>query len=99
MGRLPLIHVKPKDFRSIVLYAVSTAKNPKVLVNQVLTQDFSESGPLTQKNIKSLRELVVRDGLETVLGFHGNPDPMWISATYRALAEHCQRQGWLKIQR
>ena len=26
------------------------------------------------------------------------PDEMWIAITFRELAEHCAREGWLKIQ-
>lgn len=99
MGRRPLIPVLPKNYRSIVLHAVSVAKHPRVLANHQPVKDFSESGPLTQKNILGLRNLEVRDGANPVLGFHDHPRHMWISANYSELASHCQSQGWLKIER
>lgn len=81
------------------MYAVSVAREPRVLVDHQPVKDFSEQGPLTQKGILGLRNLEVRDGAQPILGFHDRPGQMWISANYRALASHCQAQGWLKVQR
>jgi len=99
MGKRPLIPVLPKNYRSIILHAVSVAKQPCVLANHQAVTDFSEQGPLTQKNILGLRDLEVRDGARPILGFHDHPNQMWVSADYTEFASHCQSKGWLKVQR
>ena len=92
------IPVRPKNYRRIAIYAIQHATNPIVLVNGKRVQDFSESGPLTQKGIRPCRDFEVRDGSVPILGFHDHPDHMWIVESYRELAEHCAAEGWLKIQ-
>jgi hypothetical protein len=94
-----LIAVLPKNYRRIALYAIESAAKPVVLMNGKPIDDFSESGPLTQKGIRPCRDFEVRDGATPMLGFHDHPDQMWVAGSYRALAEHCAGEGWLKIQR
>jgi len=93
-----LIPVHPKNYRSVALYAIQVAKTPVVLVNRKPIVDFTESGPLTQKGIRQMRDFEVRDGDTPILGFHDHPDEMWVAEAQAAIAEHCQAQGWLKIE-
>ena len=92
------IPVRPKNYRRIALYAIQHATTPVVLMNGKRVDDFSESGPLTQKGIRPCRDFEVRDGSTPSLGFHDHPDQMWIVESHRELAEHCAAEGWLKIQ-
>lgn len=92
-----LIPVRPKNYRSIALYAISLAESPVVLVDRQLTTDCSELGPLTQRKIRGLRNFEIRDGSVPMLGVHGHPDEMWFSENYARAAEHCAAQGWLKL--
>ena len=92
------IPVRPKNYRRIALYAIQHAGNPVVLMNGRQINDFSESGPLTQKGIHSCQDFEIRDGEVPILGFHDHPDQMWIVDSRRQLADHCVAQGWLKIQ-
>ena len=80
------IPVLPKNYRSIAI------------VNKKLVTDFTESGPLTQKKIRSFKDFEIRDGLIPILGFHDHPNEMWIDERYKNLAEHCEKQGWLEIE-
>jgi hypothetical protein len=93
-----LIPVRPKNYRSVALYAIQVAQAPVVLVNRKPIVDFSESGPLTQKGIRQMRDFEVRDGDKPILGFHDHPDEMWITEAQTAVAEHCQAEGWLEIE-
>jgi hypothetical protein len=93
-----LIPVRPKNYRSVALYAIQAAQTPVVLVNHEPITDFSESGPLTQNGIRRMRDFEVRDGDKPILGFHDHPDEMWVAEPQASIAEHCQAQGWLKIQ-
>jgi len=92
------IAVLPKNYRRIVLYAIETAIAPTVLIDGHRLDDFSESGPLTQRGISAVRDFEIRDGSIRVLGFHDHPREMWIDERYQDLALHCQDQGWLEIQ-
>jgi len=98
MTRGKLIPVLPKNYRSIALYAVSAAAEPVVLVDRTPIADFSEHGPLTQKRIRSLKDFEVRDGDAPIVGFHDHPDEMWVSEAYAHVAQHCEAEGWLKVQ-
>lgn len=93
-----LIPVRPKNYRSVALYAIQAAQRPVVLVNRKPIIDFSESGPLTQKGIRQMRDFEVRDGDKPILGFHDHPDEMWVTEAQVSIAEHCQAQGWLEIE-
>lgn len=92
------IPVLPKNYRSIAIHALDAAHEPILLVNKKLVTDFTESGPLTQKKIRSFKDFEIRDGLIPILGFHDHPNEMWIDERYKNLAEHCEKQGWLKIE-
>ncbi len=92
------IPVRPKNYRRIAIYAIEKAANPVVLMNGRRVNDFSESGPLTQKGIRPCQDFEIRDGAVPILGFHDHPDEMWIVESRRQLADHCAAQGWLKIQ-
>ena len=98
MARDKWIPVLPKNYRSIALHAISVAANPVVLVNRQPVTDFSERGPLTQRGIRSYTDFEVRNGTEPILGFHDHPNEMWVTVPYSHVAEHCAKQGWLKIQ-
>lgn len=93
-----LIPVRPKNYRSVALYAIRAAHTPVVLVNRKPIIDFSESGRLTQKGIRQMRDFEVRDGDTPILGFHDHPDAMWVAVGHASIAEHCQEQGWLEIE-
>jgi hypothetical protein len=93
-----MIPVLPKNYRRIALQAIGVAASPVVLMNGKRIADFSESGPLTQKGIRLCIDFEVRDGATPILGFHDHPDQMWVAAGYRALVEHCEHEGWLKIE-
>jgi hypothetical protein len=92
-----LIPVRPKNYRSVALYAIQVAQAPVVLVYRKPIADFSESGPLTQKGIRQMRDFEVRDGDKPILGFHDHPDEMWITEAQASDAEHCHAEGWLEI--
>jgi hypothetical protein len=93
-----LIPVRPKNYRNVALYAIQAAQSPVVLVNRKPIIDFSESGPLTQKGMRQMRDFEVRDGEKPILGFHDHPDEMWVAEAHASVAEHCQAQGWLAIE-
>lgn len=80
------------------MYAIQAARTPVVLVNRKPIIDFSESGQLTRKGIRQMRDFEVRDGDEPILGFHDHPDEMWVAEARASIAEHCQAQGWLEIE-
>ena len=96
--RAKWIPVLPKNYRSIVLYAINSLENPEVLLDGKKVVDFTDQGPLTQASLSKCRNLEVRDGKEGVLGFHDHPREMWVSEVYRYIAIHCAEQGWLKIE-
>jgi hypothetical protein len=98
MHRGKLIPVLPKNYRRIALYAIGLASAPVVLVNRKPVHDFSESGPLTQDRIRKLTDFEVRDGGNAILGFHDHPNEMWVAENFAHVAEHCELQGWLKVQ-
>ena len=89
----------PKNYRSIALYVIGIADNPVVLFENRKTTDFTESGPLTQKRLRVCLNFEIRDGKTPIIGFHDHPNEMWIAEGFEEVAEHCQSQGWLKIQR
>ena len=89
----------PKNYRRIALYAVAQADEPVVLVNKERIDDFSETGPLTQKRMRKYIDFEIRDGCRSILGFHDHPREMWIEEEFAEIAEYCQEQGWLKIER
>ncbi|GAA6142367.1 hypothetical protein [Hydrogenophaga sp. 5NK40-0174] len=91
------ITVQPKNYRQIALCAIEHARQPVVLLNGRPTTDFSESGPLTQRNILDVRDFEVRDGQNPMLGFHDHPDQMWVCTDYAALLAQCVEQGWLYL--
>ena len=93
-----LIPVLPKNYRSIAIYALESAHKPTLLINNKQETDFSETGPLTQKKIRSLIDFEIRDDVIPILGFHDHPNEMWINERFKTLAEHCEKQGWLKIE-
>lgn len=93
-----LIAVRPKNYRRIVLYAIEKCKEPNVWMDANHVKDFSEDGPLVQSQIGMCIDFLIRDGSEDVLGFHDHPDQMWVTENYRYIAEHCDNEGWLKIQ-
>jgi hypothetical protein len=92
-----LIGVRPKNYRSIALYAIENCKEPIVWMENAKVCDYSENGILVQKRIRECVNFLIMDGNEQVLGFHDHPDEMWISEKYRHIAEHCANEGWLKI--
>lgn len=91
------IQVQPKNYRRIALCAIEHARHPMVLINGRETRDFSELGPLTQRNILDLRSFEVRDGDRPMVGFQEHPDQMWVSAEYAGLLGECIEQGWLYL--
>ncbi len=93
-----LIPVRPKNYRRIVLQAIGVAAEPIVFVDGRRVEDFSETGPLTQRRIRRVRDLEVRDGGKPILGFHDHPDQMWISEAFEELAEYCSGRGWLRVE-
>lgn len=93
-----LIAVMPTNYRRIVLHAIGVAAVPKVFANRKLTEDYSEQGLITQNGIAALRDLEVLDGKKPILGFHDHPREMWVSEEFSAVADHCQEQGWLRVQ-
>jgi len=92
------IAVRPRNFRSIALRAISQAAQPVVLVNGKISGDFSETGPLTRGGIRSIVDLEIRDGAVPIMGFHDHPNEMWISSNYADLAEYCAKVGWLDTE-
>jgi hypothetical protein len=96
--RAKWISVLPKNYRSIVLYAIDSLENPEVLLDGKKVLDFTDQGPITQAGLSKCRNFEVRNEKEGVLGFHDHPREMWISETYRNIAAHCAEQGWLKIE-
>ncbi len=93
-----MIAVLPKNYRAIALRAIEAAQSPVVLMNKKAVTDFSESGPITQKGIAACRDFEVRDGSIPILGFHDHPSEMWVSTTYKLVAQDCAEAGWLKVQ-
>ena len=99
MAHVQLIPVSPKNYRRIALYAIEQAEAPIVLVDGKCTNDFSDSGPLTQRKMRRYISFEIRDGASPILGFHDHPREMWIAENYAMLATYCQAQGWLKIEK
>lgn len=89
MAREKLIPVLPKNYRRIALYAIECAATPVVLVDRKRVNDFSETGPLTQRGIGACRDFEVLDGASPILGFHDHPREMWVSIAHAPIAEHC----------
>ena len=92
------IPVRPKNYRSIALHAISIASQPLVLMNRNPVADFSERGPLTQSGIRRCTDFEIRNGAEPILGFHDHPDEMWVTVPYASVAHYCAEKGWLRIQ-
>ena len=99
MAREKWIPFLPKNYRRIALHAISVATQPVVLMDRKLILDFSEQGPLTQNGIRSCTNFEIRNGAEPILGFHDNPNEMWVTEPYAFVAEYCANEGWLKIER
>jgi len=98
MGIGKLIPVLPKNYRRIALYAIGISSDPIVLANKQRITDYSETGPLTQKQIRQFLNFEIRDGSKPIVGFHDHPNEMWVSEQYADFARHCESQGWLKVQ-
>lgn len=81
----------------MALYTIEKCSEPKVWMDGMLVDDFSEHGSLVQSRIRICIDFLIRDGNKDVPGFHDHPDEMWISENYRCIAEHCHNQGRLKI--
>jgi hypothetical protein len=92
------IGVRPKNYREIVLAAIELADQPVVMIDGTTVSDYSRRGPLTQRGIRQAKDLVVREGRKTILGFHDHPDEMFIAESYRGFVNHCEAEGWLKIE-
>lgn len=92
------MHVLPKNYRRIALYAIDELEKPIVLLDKKVIVDFTDRGPLTQAGISKCRNFEIRNGKEEVLGFHDRPREMWISENYMHIATYCEEQGWLKIE-
>jgi hypothetical protein len=97
--KYPLIGVRPKNYRSIVLHAIENCTNPIIWLDGVRIDDFSENGLIVQKIIRKSTDFLIKDGDEEVLGFHVHPNHMWISEKYKHIAEYCAKEGWLKIEK
>lgn len=93
-----VIPVLPKCCRRILLRAIELAENPVVLVNGVRVTDFSPTGPLVREKLNTYINLVVRDGVRPVVGYHDHPREMWIDEAYSDFAVYCASQQWLKIE-
>ncbi len=93
-----LIAVRPRNYRSIALQAIELAEKPIVFMDKKPVTDFSDRGPLVQKQIRQSLDFVIRDGHNKIVGFHEHPDEMWIAEAYYEYALFCENQGWLKIQ-
>lgn len=98
MSKHKWIPVLPKNYRSIALHAIGIASAPVVLMNRKPVTDFSEQGPLTQQSIRSCIDFEIRDGSESILGFHDHPNEMWVTEPYAAVAAYCAEKGWLTIE-
>ena len=92
------ISVTPTNYRRIALRAIEECSNPVVWMDSACVDDFSENGPLVQKQIRQCIDFVIKDGDSIVLSFHDHPNEMLISAKYRSLADHCHENGWLKLE-
>ena len=93
-----LISVIPKNYRAIALAAVEVASDPIVLLNKKKITNFTDSGQLTQRGISNARDFEVRDGKNSILGFHDHPREMWIDKKYLAFATQLELAGQLRIE-
>ena len=91
-----LLPVKCSDVRNTVLSGIEAAKKPRVLVNSRTVTDYSERGAIGSERLATVRDLEIRDGNRPVLGFHGGPAKMWVSADYRPLVAECRAKGWIE---
>lgn len=96
--QVKLIPVLPKNYRAIALEAIRVASKEKVIFNKKEIYDFTESGVLTQKELRNCKNFEIRDGDTPILGFHDHPSQMWISENYWVFAKVCEDAGWLKIE-
>ena len=94
---MKVIGVRPKNYRSIALKAIELAEKPRVFMNKKPVTDFSDRGPLVQKQIRQCLDFVVKDGRTLIVGFHDHPDEMVIAESYLEFAKFCDDQGWLEI--
>ena len=92
------ISVLPINYRAIVLFSISNLRNPLVMGNNRVINDFSESGPITQKGLKDFIDFIIKDDGHDVIGFHDHPNEMWVNKEYLHIAKYCSDKGWLKIE-
>lgn len=93
-----MIPVLPKNYRSISLKAIEMANDPHVYIDKKEIFDFSEQGALTQNGIRNCLNFEIKDGKNSMVGFHDHPNEMWVSENYVQLAKCCENEGWLKIE-
>ena len=93
-----LVRVAASNFRAISIYAIDGVKKPIVMLDTETVTDYSARGPLRRKRIAEAHDFEIRDGDQPVLGFHDGPENMWVNDRYLEMAEHCEKQGWLKLQ-
>ena len=98
MGKVKLIPVLPKNYRSISLRAIDVANDPHVFMDQTEVFDFTDRGNLTQQGISSCANFEIKDGSVGIVGFHDHPNQMWVNKEYEVFANECQSQGWLIIE-
>ena len=91
------IGVRPKHYRAIVLQVLHECPDATVWMDKRRCDDFSESGPLTQRGIASLRDFEIRTASASIVGFHDHPREMWIDSQFRDLAERLAALGHLEI--
>ncbi len=94
-----VIGVTPKKYRKIILHFIKSIESPVVKYNRKVITDFSEQGLLTQQGIRNCRDFEIFSKREKVIGFHDHPNEMWIVNSHLELAQHCEKEGWLKIER
>jgi hypothetical protein len=93
-----LIRVIPGNLRSISVYAIENISRPQVMLDSESVKDYSIRGPLQRRRIADALDFEIRDGDQPVMGFHEGPANMWFSDRYVDIAEHCEKQGWLKFK-
>ncbi len=97
MNEERFIFVNPKNYRSISLLAIEISSEPHVYIDKKEVFDFTDQGKLTQKGIRNCINFEIKDGSESILGFHDHPSEMWVTEKYNDFAKICENNGWLKI--
>jgi hypothetical protein len=95
---MPLIAVRPKHYRAIVLEVLTSFPDATVWVEHRRCDDLSEAGPLTQHGMARMRNFEIRTENVPILGFHDHPGEMWFADEFRQLAERLADLGHLKMQ-